>query len=270
MNFVNATLKSIESLEEINVNHSRLHRINSESKIISVIIVLILMIILNSIVSLFLLLLFLTGESLIFERNVFKTWIFVPLFTGIIAIPAIFITPGTPIAHLGFIAATYEGLLAAIHLILRTLIAVTCVALLTKTTPWEDILASLNLLRIPEIFILILFLTFRYIFFLARITEATLLSLKSRIIGKEKILQSWKMYAPLVGNLFIKSYEMQEKIYIAMNARGFHMKKDEMLSPVRVRLKGINWGYVAVFIFLAFILLWTDGDLIWMLPSWSG
>ncbi len=265
MNFVNATLKSIESLEEININHSKLHKISSESKIISVIIVLILMVILKSITSLVLLLLFLTIEALIFERKVFKTWLFVPFFTGIIAIPAIFLTPGTPLAHWGFIAVTHEGLLAATHLILRTLIAVTCVALLTKTTPWEDILVSLNLLRIPKFFILTLFLTFRYIFFLARITELTLLSLKSRIIGKERVLQSWKTYAPLVGNLFIKSYEMQEKIYVAMNARGFFINEDEISSPVK--LKGINWGYVAVFIFLAFILLCTDGDLIWMLPS---
>ncbi len=267
MNFVNATLKSIKSLEEINIRDSKLHNISAESKIVSLIILLILMIILNSVVSLSMLLLFLIFEALIFERSVFKTWIFVPLFTGIIAIPAIFITPGTPIAHFGFIVITYEGVLAAIHLTLRTLIAVTCVALLTKTTPWEDILESLRLLRIPELFILILFLTFRYIFFLARITEATLLSLKSRMIGKEKIFQSWKMYAPLVGNLFIKSYEMQEKIYIAMNARGFNLKKDKVLRSVRRR--GINWGYVAVFIFLAFMLLWIDGDLIWILPSWS-
>jgi len=268
MNFVNATLKSIKSLEEINIGHSKLHKISAESKIVSVIILLILMIILKSVISLSLLLLFLIFEALIFERSAFKTWIFVPLFTGIIAIPAIFITPGKPLAHFGSLVATYEGLLAAMHLTLRTLIAVTCVALLTKTTPWEDILESLRLLRIPKLFILILFLTFRYIFFLARITEATLISLKSRIIGREKIFKSWKMYAPLVGNLFIRSYEMQEKIYIAINARGFNIKNDEILRLVEVR--GINWKYVVVFILLAFMLLWIDGDLIWILPSWIG
>ena len=266
MNFVNATLKSVESIEEINPNSkSKLTTINPQAKIISLVIVLILMVSLRSIWILFLLVFFLSIEALMLERDVFKTWLFVPLFTGIIAIPAIFITPGVPIFEYNFIKITKEGIIAALDLFLRALISVTALSLLTKTTLWDDIIDSLKLIKIPSMFLLILFLTFRYIFFFIRVIEKTLLSIKSKAVGKEKARESWKIYAPLVGNVFVKSYEMQEKVYISMKARGFMIDKEEFGFLDRSKkFNYLDWTYVTIYITLAFILFLVDGDLPWI------
>jgi len=259
--FVNATLKSIKAIEKVDTSRSLLSRVNPETKLLSLIIVLFLMIFLHSLFALLLLLLFLVVEALLFERGVFAAWLFVPLFTGMIAIPAIFMVPGEPIFHFYFLTATYEGLRAAALLIIRTLIAVTAVTLLTKTTRWEDVIASLELIRLPRVFILILFLTFRYIFFFARIIESTLLSIKSRVIGKEKSTSTWKLYAPLIGNLFVKSYEMQEKVYMSMLSRGFMLTESEKKRDVH-----ITWSYLAVFFALAIVLVGINGGALWQLP----
>ncbi len=263
MRFVEATLKSIQSIEKFNGSNSPLNKISAETKILTMIIVIILMLVMHSLFTLFLLLSFLIMESLILERSVFKTWLFIPLFTGIIAIPAIFITPGTQIWSFYFLGITQEGIKAALYLTVRTLIAVTAVALVTKTTRWDDIMYSLKSLKLPNTFIMILFLTFRYIFFFTRILEDTLLSIKSRVIGKEKSIESWKLYAPLVGNLFIKTYKMEEKIFLSMKARGFSGE----YSYTRERNFEINWPYLLIFIFLAIILISINGGLLWRLPN---
>ncbi len=211
------------------------------------------MILLKSLWALFVLLIFLTIEALIFERGVFSVWLFVPLFTGVIAIPAVFMVPGEPLFHVLFLTATVEGLKAALYLIIRTLIAVTAVTLLTKTTKWEDVIHSLKLIRMPDVFILILFLTYRYIFFFARIIEKTLLSLKSRVIGKEKSIATWKLYAPVLGNLFLKTYDMQEKVYISMASRGFSPESWKYDTSWK-----IWWSYVGIFLILAALLIYLN------------
>ena len=258
MKFVTATLKSIEALDEEKNKNTWLNSINSETKFISMVIILFLMLILNSLNALLILLLFLVFESLVFERNVFKIWLFVPLFTGIIAIPAIFMTPGKPVIEFYFLTVTNKGLMAASYLLIRSLIAVTCVALFTKTTRWEDVIRSLRLLHLPRVLILILFLTFRYIFFFVRIIESTLLSVKSRIIGKEKSTSTWRIYSPLVGNLFVRTYEMQEKVYISMRARGFMLGD---FVPEKHKIE-VHWKYLVMIGIVAGIAIITNGDML--------
>jgi cobalt/nickel transport system permease protein len=102
-----------------------------------------------------------------------RVWLFVPIFTGIVVIPATLsiVTPGDVVLTLwhwngtpqGF---TAQGLTAAARVVCRVAVSISLVVLLTLTTPWVRLLAALRGLGVPKIFILIVGMAYRYIFLL--------------------------------------------------------------------------------------------------------
>ncbi len=259
MKFAERTLKTIETIEIDSKGDSLFHKLSPLSKVIATFIFLFAMLMLRTLYALFFLLLLLSFYSVVFEKRVFKMWLFIPLFTGMVALPALFFVPGKTLYSLWIFDISESGVKAALFLILRATISVTAVALLTRTTRWEEVIASLNKLKMPWVFTLMLLLTVRYIFFFVRIIRKTLLSIKSRAIGKEKSTSTWNLYAPLVGNLFIKSYDMQEKVYLSMVSRGFDGK-----SSYKKDMKIDKW-FLALTLLQVFMLFIMDGEVRWML-----
>jgi len=156
-----------------------------------------------------------------------RVWLFT-LFTAIIAIPAVLnvITPGTDVMAITdfngwHISVTREGIHAASILVIRTAATSSFAILFTLTTRWNDAMEAMRSLRVPRVFALILSMSYRYIFSLLDVTKKMLLSRKSRIIGKERAVSSWKLYAPIIAALFMKSFSFNENVYLAMLARGF-------------------------------------------------
>ncbi len=155
-----------------------------------------------------------------------RVWVFVPIFTGIIALPVIFnvITPGRPIILLWnspYIAVTAEGLHAAAIFTLRVAAAVSYAILLTITTKWSDVMKALSDFRVPGIVITITTLTYRYIFLLLSILLDSMYSRRSRLCRKLGMVESWKEAGKNMGALFIKTQMMGEDLYYAMLSRGY-------------------------------------------------
>ena len=169
-----------------------------------------------------------------------RVLIFIPLFTGIIALPYIFNifqpNAGTPLVVLhdfhhvidlplltpfSTIAITKEGVLWSSTFLVRVTTAVSFAILLMLTTRWSDILNALGALRFPRIFVLIMGMAYRYIFLLLDLVVKMLLSRKSRTVGSISSVRSWKLNADIIGALFLKSYDMSEDVYLAMLSRGF-------------------------------------------------
>jgi len=169
-----------------------------------------------------------------------RVLIFIPVFTGVIAIPSLFniFQPyeGTTILAIvkfnheivlplikpfSEISITKEGVIWAAKFVLRVTTAVSLVTLLVLTTRWSALLSALRSFKLPKVFVVILNLTYRYIFLLTDIVLNMLYSKKSRAIGKEGTIKSWRLNARIVAALFIKSYDMSERVYLAMISRGF-------------------------------------------------
>ncbi|MFZ2070691.1 MAG: cobalt ECF transporter T component CbiQ [Halobacteriota archaeon] len=170
-----------------------------------------------------------------------RVLMFIPLFTGFIAIPYIFNVfqpyEGTPLVVLhefhhvialpllkpfSSIAITREGVFWASTFLARVTTAVSFAILLMLTTRWSDVVGALNRLKFPRVFVLILSMAYRYIFLLLDVVSKMLFSRKSRTVGKESSVSSWKLNASIIGALFLKSYDMSEDIYLAMLSRGFN------------------------------------------------
>jgi len=157
-----------------------------------------------------------------------RVWLVIPLFSGLVALPAIFsaFTPGAAVLVLvnsgGFyLAITTSGLLVVATLVMRVAASVSAVALLILTTPWTELLKGLRWFWTPKMFILILGMTYRYIHLLLRVAQNMLLARKSRVVGKLRGVESRRLVGSGVGALLGKSYNLSEEVYLAMVSRGF-------------------------------------------------
>jgi cobalt/nickel transport system permease protein len=151
-----------------------------------------------------------------------RVWLFIPFFTGLIALPALFITPGAVLVHLPLgLVITRTGLMTALFLLLRVGTSVSVAILLVLTTPWNSVLKALGVLRIPPVIILVLGMTYRYIHLLLHLTSDMFLSRKSRLLRRMSGPEERQLIAATSGTLLSKSLQVSSEVYLAMQARGF-------------------------------------------------
>jgi cobalt ECF transporter T component CbiQ len=151
-----------------------------------------------------------------------RVWLLIPFFTGVIALPALFITPGPVLAHLPLgLVITQTGLATAVFLLLRVGTSVSLAVLLVLTTPWNSLLKALGVLRIPAVIILILGMTYRYIHLLLHLTNDMFLSRKSRLLRRMNGPEERRLIAATSGTLLNKSLQVSSEVYLAMQSRGF-------------------------------------------------
>jgi len=134
-----------------------------------------------------------------------RVWFFIPIFTLFIAIPAVFM----------------YGVKSAVIFILRVATCVSFAVLMAITTKHSMLLRALRYFLIPNIFVQILDMTYRYIFFFVKVFEEMHMGLKSRLIKKFDGRQARKWIGSRIGYLFKRSIKMSEDVYMAMLARGY-------------------------------------------------
>src|SRR6476661_6061622 len=108
------------------------------------------------------------ASRLPFDFFVRRVWLGIPFFAGIVILPSIFLTPGPRLFPLALgplqLGPSIPGLIGAAIFVARVGVSVSLAVLLVLTTPWADLLKSLQALRVPQVFSLILAMTYRYIF----------------------------------------------------------------------------------------------------------
>ena len=82
------------------------------------------------------------------------------------------------------IAPSIPGLAGAVIFVARVGVSVSLAVLLVLTTPWADLLKSLQALRVPQVFILVLSMTYRYIFLFLHTANGMFEARKSRVVGR--------------------------------------------------------------------------------------
>lgn len=151
-----------------------------------------------------------------------RVWLALPFFTGMLILPALFITPGPPLFQLAFgLVVTTTGLTTGLFLLLRVSTSLSLTLLLILTTPWNTVLSALTVLRVPDVFILILGMTYRYIYLLLHTANDMFLARKSRVIGHMRSADNRRILAAISGTLLGKSLDISSEVYLAMQSRGF-------------------------------------------------
>ncbi len=154
-----------------------------------------------------------------------RVWLGIPLFAGIVVVPAIFFVPGARIFDLGLgpahLAPSWNGLAGAVIFVSRVGVSVSLAVLLVMTTPWADVLKSLRALKVPQVFVLVLSMTYRYIFLFLHTANGILLARKSRVVGRTSGGEQRRWITGTMGNLMSRAFKMSNDVYAAMLARGF-------------------------------------------------
>lgn len=184
-----------------------------------------------------------------------RVWIGVLAFTGLIALPALFLVPGEALYRLPVLLwpVSRQGVQAAAFLVLRAETAATFGLLLVLCTPWNRLLKALRLFRVPAILIAMLQMTYRFMFLLLRTAQDMVLSRQSRVIGRFEPAEQRRLAAASAGVLLDKSLVLSGDIYSAMEARGF---RGEVRLLDDFQMKTSDWLQLAMFLGIAFVIVW--------------
>jgi cobalt/nickel transport system permease protein len=104
-------------------------------------------------------------------------------------------------------------------ILFKVFLSITIVNTLSYTAKWYELAKSLKLFFIPDLFILILEITLRYIYILGEASLEMLQALRLRSIGRNS--SKYMSLSGILGNLFLRSKEMGDELYSAMECRGF-------------------------------------------------
>ena len=184
-----------------------------------------------------------------------RVWIGALVFTVPIALPALFLTPGQEIGAvplLGWVI-TRQGTLSALFLLGRVLTSTTLGTLLILTTPWTQVLKALRVLRVPALFVVILGMTYRYIFLMLQTARDMFESRQSRAVGHLPGPEQRRIAAASVGVLLSKSLQLSGDVYLAMQSRGF---RGETHTLDEFAMTGRDWLALALAIGAAGLGLW--------------
>ena len=156
-----------------------------------------------------------------------RTWIFIPIFSLFIAVPAIFsvFTPGDTLFSFKVIGInfiiTQQGLFGAMIFVARVITSVSFVVLLNITTKHFELLRVLRVFKVPHIFVMTLGMCYRYIYLFVEVIENTYMAIKSRVGRKVHYKKGQKMVAWSMASLWHRSYLLNEAVYNAMLSRGY-------------------------------------------------
>ncbi len=183
-----------------------------------------------------------------------RVWIFMPLYTSLIAIPALFLTPGEPAGVLPVLnwTITEQGLSSASFLVMRVATSVSFMMLIVLTTRWPVLLKAFRSLGMPHLLVFLLAMTYRYIYVLLQTSNSLYLARKSRRVGPEAWRNSREWLGAISGSLLGKSYSLSSEIYLAMVSRGFR-GEPQLLSEFRMKRRDWLWMLLFVFTSLAAI-----------------
>ncbi|NWF91853.1 MAG: cobalt ECF transporter T component CbiQ [Syntrophaceae bacterium] len=186
------------------------------------------------------------------------------LFGFLIALPSAFnvITKGDvvlPIATLprpynfwiyhvpAEIGITREGIHGVAMLTMRVINSLSLSFLILYTTPFHEIVRALKVLKVPDSFLIIITLCYKYIFLLSKTVEDMHLAKRSRIVRELSPTEAREWVAGRIAFIFRKTRLRCEEVFKAMIGRGF---SDTIRFCGFRKMRMLDWG-TAVFLFLS-------------------
>jgi cobalt ECF transporter T component CbiQ len=171
-------------------------------------------------------------------------WLNVLPFVVALALPALFLVPGDALFGLPLLdwTATAQGAQSAAFLIGRAATAATGAALIVLVTPWAQLLKALRALRVPAVAIVILGMSYRYVFLLLQTALDMFEARRSRQIGRLAGAQWRRLQIADAGVLLSKSLHLADEVYLAMQSRGY---RGEAHALLEFRMAMRDWAALA-------------------------
>lgn len=176
-----------------------------------------------------------------------RLWAGVALFTGLVVLPAAFLTPGPALWTPPGLpwAVTAPGLRSAAGLLVRAETTATFASLMALTTPWPSLLRALRFFRVPALAVVVFAMATRFIFVLLNIARDAFEARRARHVGRLSWALRRQVTASGAAMLLGKSLQLSGEVYEAMLARGF---RGEAVTLAEFRMNRLDWAAAALFL----------------------
>jgi len=191
------------------------------------------------------------------------------IFGFLIAFPSAFnvITNGEvviPIVHLARpysfwiyripeeIGLTREGMCGVLMLTLRVMNSLALSFFVLYTTPFPEIIKALKVLKVPDSFLMIITLSYKYMFLFAKTAEDMHLAKKSRLAGQVSNTDARRWIAGRIAFMLKKTRMRCEEVFKAMLGRGF---SDDIKICMVNKLGARDWFTGATFFIVGILFL---------------
>lgn len=156
---------------------------------------------------------------------------FIALPFALAAVTVVFTLPGQPAFSFSLgpwlFTATDAGLIRFASIVIRSWLSVQMAILLVAATRFPDLMHALRHLRFPNLLVAVISFTYRYLFVLVDEALRLLRAREARSARLDKqqgggsILWRANVAGHMAGQLFLRSYERSERVYNAMQSRGY-------------------------------------------------
>ena len=116
-----------------------------------------------------------------------------------------------------------ESVIKSSKLVMKALGAVSCMYFLSLNTPMSDLFQVLSSTRLSPIIVSLMELIYRYIFVLLDEVERMIIAKDSRL-GNCNFKTTLKSTGELISMLFLRAYQRSDRIYAALESRGYNGK----------------------------------------------
>lgn len=179
------------------------------------------------------------------------------------AVTVLFTIPGEALWVGPFgLTVTSEGLTRFSSIVARALVSLQAAVWLTATTRFPDLLHAMRHLRVPAILVAIIAFMYRYLFVLA---DEVLRLIRARAARSGRLPGlkaggsiAWRatVTGHMAGQLLVRSLDRSERVYQAMQARGY---RGEMLTMSPHAMRPADWlALAAGAVVLALMVLVTS------------
>ncbi len=166
-------------------------------------------------------------------------WLFLP-----------FTFTGKPLFYLGTLPVTYEGVIYATQISIKSNAMMLVLIALVATTPIFTLGHAMCELKIPKKIVHLLFFTYRYIHVMQKEYVRLINSMKIRGFTPKTNFHTYRTYAYMIGMLIVKSFDRAQRVHNAMLCRGF---RGNLYSLSKFSIKGRD--VISLFLMMTAILL---------------
>ncbi len=146
-----------------------------------------------------------------------------------VALPLAFTREGSTLLHLPVFgwSVSQEGVIAVASIMVKSWLAVVVAVVLTSVTQPLDLIRGLERLKVPRILAASVLFMYRYLFVIADEGQRLMRARDSRSGDGSQggsggsLWWRGRVLGNMVGSLFLRSYERSERVYAAMQARGY-------------------------------------------------
>lgn len=151
------------------------------------------------------------------------------------------------------IGLTKEGIYGVSMLTLRCMNSLSISLFVLNTTTFPDIIKALKAMLVTDAFLMVITLSYKYIFIFAKIVEDMHLAKKSRLVGQMSAVDGRRWAAGRIAFMFKKTTLRCEEIMKAMLSRGFS-DNIKIYGARKLCLK--DWTSGAILLLIGMIFLY--------------